>query len=420
MTQELLSRADTPGVALIKRAKPCPRAGVSLHRTEEPFSAEPARGRWSLSFLWQLTMLTLSGVVVVLSIHGLRFQADFNGDLYVAGQRILHGVSPYDISLLRHEAAVFAAGGSFHPVISPRWPAPVLLLGVPFALLPIKVAGVLFMLISIAAVVGALRLLGVRDSRCVLVALISTPTVNGVLLGNISPLILLGVALAWRLRSRYLTTTAISAAVVVAKLYLWPLGIWLLVARGRRSLIVCVLLALLTAFVGWMVIGFAGLAAYPNMLLDVARIGEPRGCSLVALLIYLGFGVGPARFIAFAAAFTILFLSWKLARRGHERHAFGLVLIAALTATPVVWDHYMVLLFVPIALLSPGISWLWFLPALAAFAPAAAVHSYGVWILPVLGGELVLTAALCKPLVPEPAARYWRSIVATAKAAAPS
>jgi hypothetical protein len=38
----------------------------------------------------------------------------------------------------------------------------------------------------------------------------------------------------------------------------------------------------------------------------------------------------------------------------------------------------------------------------------------------VLGGELVLTAALCKPLVPEPAARYWRSIVATAKAAAPS
>jgi hypothetical protein len=169
-----------------------------------------------------------------------------------------------------------------------------------------------------------------------------------------------------------------------------------------------------------MVIGFAGLTAYPTMLVDIARIGEPRGCSLVAFLIYLGFGVGPARFLAFTAAFALLFMAWKLARRNYERQAFGLVLIAALTATPVVWDHYMILLFVPIALLSPTLSWLWFLPTLAAFAPAAASHTYGAWILPMLAGELALAVALCEPLLPEPVLRYWRSIVATAKAAAPS
>ncbi len=370
--------------------------------------------------MWQMAMLTVAGVVMVLSIHGLKFQDDFNGDLYLAGMRILHGVSPYDLSLLHQESVAFATGAHFHPVISPRWPAPVLLLAVPFALLPIKVAGIVFMLVCLASVIGGLRLLGVRDSRCLLVALVATPTVNGVLLGNISPLIFLGIAVVWRVRRRYLSTIGLTAAVVVAKLFLWPLGIWLMVARGRRSLVFCAVATALAALVGWMVIGFAGLTAYPTMLIDIARIGEPRGCSLVAFLMYLGFGVGPARFIAFAGAFALLFLSWKLARRNYERQAFGLVLIAALTATPVVWDHYMILLFVPIALLSPTISWLWFLPTLAAFAPAAASHTYGIWILPMLAGELVLAVTLSEPLIPEPVLRYWRSIVASARAAAPS
>jgi hypothetical protein len=186
-------------------------------------------------------------------------------------------------------------------------------------------------------------------------------------------------------------------------------------------MLMCGVLALLTALIGWMVIGFAGLTAYPEMLLDVAKIGEPRGCSLVALLLYLGFGTGTARFIALATAFALLFLAWKLSRRPDgARHAFGLVVIAALTATPVVWSHYMVLLFIPIALLSPQISWLWFLPTLVAFAPTVATHTYGLSVLPILLAELALTLIVCEPLLPEPAARYWRSIVATARAAAPS
>jgi hypothetical protein len=35
-------------------------------------------------------------------------------------------------------------------------------------------------------------------------------------------------------------------------------------------------------------------------------------------------------------------------------------------------------------------------------------------------GEAVLPLVLCGPLLPESALRYWRSIVATARAAAPS
>ncbi len=381
---------------------------------------EPGQRR-TLSLLWTVAMLTLSGIVLILSVRNYTFQGDFSGDMYIAGVRILHGISPYDFGQLHSEAAAFAATGSFHPVVSPRWPAPVLLLAVPFALLPLKLAGILFMLIAIGAVIGAIRLLGVRDPVCVLVALVSAPTVTGVVLGNISPLILLGAAVAWRLRSRHLTSAAVAASVVVAKLFLWPLGVWLLVAKGRRSMLMCGVLTLLAALLGWMLIGFDGMTAYPSMLLNVAKIGEPRGCSLVAFLLYLGCGTGTARFLALTAAFGLLFLAWKLSRRPDgAREAFGLVVIAALTATPVVWDHYMVLLFIPIALMSPRMSWMWFLPTLAAFAPGAATRSYGMAVLPMLVGEAALALVLCGPLLPEPALRYWRSIVATARAAAPS
>jgi hypothetical protein len=86
----------------------------------------------------------------------------------------------------------------------------------------------------------------------------------------------------------------------------------------------------------------------------------------------------------------------------------------------VVWSHYLVVLFVPIALISPGVSWLWFLPGLAAFTPTDAASSYGASVLPILAVEFGLALVLCEPLVPEVVARYWRSIVATARAAAPS
>jgi hypothetical protein len=422
MIEELTAPADRPPMGLVDRVLPYldPRfdPGTQLQKTD---IWPEHTARWNVSFVWQVAMLTVSGVVMVLSLRGLKFlEFDFQGDLYLAGVRILHGVSPYDLTQLRHQVAVFYAGGTLHPVASPRWPAPVLLLGVPFALLPVQTASILFMVLTILAVILAFRLLGVRDPRCLLVALISAPTVTGVFLGNISPLIFLGAALVWHLRSRHVPSAAVTATVIVAKVFLWPMGIWLLITQGPRSLLRCALLAGVAALVGWMVIGFAGMLAYPSILLDVAKLGEPRGCSLVAFSMYLGFNVGQARFLSFAVAFALLFLAWKLTRRNYERQAFGLVLIAALTATPVVWDHYMILLFVPIALISPQISWLWFLPALAAFTPGAAPHTYGMAILPMLCAELALTAILCESLIPEPVLRYWRSIVATARAAAPS
>jgi len=54
-----------------------------------------------------------------------------------------------------------------------------------------------------------------------------------------------------------------------------------------------------------------------------------------------------------------LIAAWRIARRPDgDRRAYGIVVIAALVASPMVWPHYLALLFVPIALVSPTLSWL--------------------------------------------------------------
>lgn len=376
--------------------------------------------------VWQTCTLAISMVVLLLALWQVGFQFDFKGDLYAAGLKILHGVSPYRPGVLQHQAAVIMSGGTIRGLPSPRWPMPILLLGVPLGMLPTGLASACFMLLCVVSVVLGLRLLGVRDGRCVLIALVSAPTALGVLLGNISPILLLGIALVWRLRHRLRAGAATTALVVLAKVLFWPLGLWMLMTCRRRNLAWVLAIGVGLVAGAWATIGFADLSTYPQMLLDVAKIGEGRGASLTGFFMFCGFSIDLARALALSAGGALLGMAWSLAKRpGCERNSFGLLIIAALTMTPVVWSHYFVLLFVPIALVSPRLSALWFLPSLAAFAPGTAAHSYGLWVLPILIAQLVLAVSLSLPMLREIPAldllRQWRrTMVATARAAAPS
>jgi alpha-1,2-mannosyltransferase len=378
------------------------------------------------NLIWQVATLTLSVVVLILTLRGVSFQLDFDGDLYRAGARILQGLSPYRPQALSRQAAVISAGGSLHGAPSPRWPMPILLLGTPLSLLPVGVANLVFMLVCIASVLAGLRLLGVRDSRCFLVALISPPTVIGIMLGNLSPLLLLGAAVVWRLRGRVVSLPLATALVVVSKVLFWPLGLWMLMRRRIGSLLLAALAAVIAVAVAWATIGFRDLLDYPQMLVNVMRIGEGRGDSLTGFLMYCGLPVSPARAAALAIGAALLAMAAGLIRRpGGQANAFGLVIVATLTVTPVVWSHYLVLLFVPIALLSPRLSPIWSLPALAAFAPTVSAYTYGLWVLPTLMAQAMLVVLLGAPLLREAtmpaAARQWgRAMVAMARAAAPS
>jgi hypothetical protein len=95
--------------------------------------------------------------------------------------------------------------------------------------------------------------------------------------------------------------------------------------------------------------------------------------------------------IALTLTAALASLAWRLARgpQGDER-AFGLMVVAVLIASPVDWVHSYVLLFVPIALLSPRLSVIWFLPALVSYSPIVDT-----------GFELIVVGYICAPLFAE-------------------
>jgi hypothetical protein len=149
------------------------------------------------------------------------------------------------------------------------------------------------------------------------------------------------------------------------KIVPWTLGVWLLVTRRWRALALSVLVAVLLTFGAWALIGFHGLAAYPRMLSNATYIQEGRADSLATVLLVGGASPRVAQGAALLAGLALLGLAARLV--GHadgDRRAFGLAVVACLVGTPIVWDHYMVLLFVPIALLSPRLSRLWALPVI--------------------------------------------------------
>ena len=308
------------------------------------------------------------------SIHFNGAQAffDFRGGLYNAGVAILHGHPFYAASFLAHQAAIMHAGGIArgelysNPFSLPVYPAFANVAIVPLALLPFGTAATVYTVVSAAAMVAGVWLLGVRDPRCLIVSLLSWPFLFGAFLGAVGPFLLLGAGAAWHWRERVWPCALALAAIVAAKIFPWPLGVWLLIRRRYRAAAAAVVAGLVLTLGAWAVIGFSGLAQYPQMLANMSFIQEGRAVSLVTVLLVAGVPSGVAHICAFAAAGLILLAAWRLSSGPDgDRRVFGLAVIAALTATPIVWEHYMVLLFIPIALASPRLSGLWMLPLLS-------------------------------------------------------
>jgi hypothetical protein len=67
---------------------------------------------------------------------------------------------------------------------------------------------------------------------------------------------------------------------------------------------------------------------------------------------------------------------WLAARgSGGDRRVLAVAILASLVASPLVWLHYLLLLYVPIALYRPRLSGLWFLPLVLWVTPLT--HSQG-------------------------------------------
>jgi hypothetical protein len=307
---------------------------------------------------------------------------------WTAGRDVLHGHSPYpSLSSLPH-----AATRSFAPFVYPPVTAFTM---IPIAVVPFGVAKVAYFLLSAGAIVLALRLLGVRDWRCYGAAFACPPAYAAVGLGAIGPFLLLGVAAAWRYRERAVTCGLLVAYVVTAKLFLWPLWFWLVRTRRWRSALVAAGAGLTAVVVSWATIGFEGLRDYPALLSRLTELTGVHSYSVYSLERSLGIGSVAATRSLYVLAFLLLGIVALVV--SNDRRVLVAVLGISLVATPILWPHYLVLLFVPIALSRTAFSPLWLAP-LALWFDCAAWSGSAPWMAGVLAFVvLVVGLALGRP-----------------------
>jgi hypothetical protein len=111
---------------------------------------------------------------------------------------------------------------------------------------------------------------------------------------------------------------------------------------------------------------------YPKLLHVLQQVEVPVSYSFVGLL-----GLSGAAGTATTVVLSLLAVAAiVLASRGRDgdRRSFVLAVLAALLTTPLLWLHYLLLLFVPIALYRPRLSAIWFLPMLLWLTPSSNSH----------------------------------------------
>ncbi len=236
-----------------------------------------------------------------------------------------------------------------------------------------SVAGFIWTLLSLLMVAVALWLLELRDWRCYALVFVFLFTRSSIDLGTVEPLLLLAVAAAWRWRDHAVRAGAVAGAAIALKLFVWPLVVWFAVTRRLRAAAGAVAFALALAVVSWATIGFAGIGDYPGLLRRLANDESTSSYSVVALGVRAHLPLLAARLLAVLVTLALLAAAVWAARderrtaRDRDIATLTIALAAALAASPIVWVHYFLLLLVPLVLIRPRLSLLWFVPF--AFQP---------------------------------------------------
>jgi alpha-1,2-mannosyltransferase len=274
-----------------------------------------------------------------------------------ASHRVVHGRSAYPDPA----AVLHARRGQPDIFVYPPVLAVVL---IPLNLVSFHLASAIFTAISAAAIVLALRLLGVDDWRCYTLAFASIPVLSSLRLGAISPLLTLAAAAAWRYRHHWLIAGASVGGAVVAKLFVWPLVLWLLFTRRWKAAAVSTVGAATVTLAVWGLLGFRGLREFPTLLRDLSHVESVQSFSLVALADRLGLPEPQTSWIALALTLGLAMLATCFAASPGgdlDRRIFITAVGLSLLLTPILWLHYFTIMLVPVALASPRLGPEWFL-----------------------------------------------------------
>jgi hypothetical protein len=319
-----------------------------LHRTAAVVAFAVVPGMW----------------VLIVVIGTIWFPVDNTGfDLKYAylpaAEDVLDGTSPYpDLD----DPVLYANRAYVYPPLSALVLAPV-------TAVPMAIAVDFGVILTFASALAVLALVGVRDWRCYAIAAAWAPVVNSAVNATVSlPLAVLAAA-AWRWRDRDLSSGVLLGSAAAVKTMMWPLLLWHASVGRWRGTGIALASAAALVLGPWAVIGFEDLTYFPQLLRRVTEIEERQSYSLSAVVLELGAGEAFARAVTVVVTVGLLVAAFAFGRRGDEARAFVAILLTTLAATPILWQHYLGLLLVPLAIAMPRLTVWWLLPLALYLAP---------------------------------------------------
>jgi alpha-1,2-mannosyltransferase len=304
----------------------------------------------------------VAGAVAIAAgpLLGYDFQA------YVhAADRLLNGERLYD------PAVTIAGGFAIY-----LYPPPFAMAFVPFALLPETAGAWLWTATLGAAVVAAALLMPVRREirwLVVLLAAFDWPVLYSIKLGQVGPILLLLFAIGWRWMDRPAVLAASIVAGGITKLQPIALAGWaLLTGRGRAAAYVVVALVVL-GLASVLLLGSPTVADYVSLLARVsAPVTTPHNFTPGAIAYQAGLPEAAASAVQLAVVVVAVGAAVIATRVADDEASYLVAVVATQLVSPLLWDHYAILLLLPVALLLERGQW-W-----AALLPLATA-------LPVLG-----------------------------------
>lgn len=315
-------------------------------------------GRAALPILAVLSFV--AGVGAALAAAGDTLGYDFLA-YHAAAVRLLDGQPLYDMS--------FTETGGFGLFYYPPTFAPFIL---PLGLLAATTATWAWIAGLLAAFVVGVGVLPVSRSIrwwIFLLAGWSFPFVYAVKLGQVGPILFLTFAIGWRWIDDPIRLGASGAVGAAVKLQPGLILVWALLTRRFWAVVVGGVVLVGLAVLATVL---AGMSAWTDFLTLLRTVSDPittdHNFTPGAVAYQLGIPAEVASFVQLASTIGVVAVFLAAIRWSTPEASYLVAVVASQLVSPIVWDHYAMLLLLPVAyLLSAGRWWALAIPIVTAW-----------------------------------------------------
>jgi alpha-1,2-mannosyltransferase len=301
-----------------------------------------------------------------------------------AAERVLAGQRLYDTS--------FEQTGGFGLFY---YPPPFVLPVLPLALLDGRTAALVWLGLLLSSFFAAIALLPVRTSvkwGLVLLAGVSWPVAYTFKLGQVGPLLMLAFAIGWRWLDRPMRVGPSAAVGALIKLQPALLLVWAALTRRWAAVAAGAAVVLVASLLATAVVGPGAWTDYLQLLRQVSDpIVTPHNFTPGAVAYQAGVPAPVAAALQVASSAIVVTALLLAVRFATAEASFLVAVVASQLLSPVLWDHYAVILLLPVAwLLERRRWWAALVPLAVAIGVPAPPSVYPALFAAVLAAMLIL------------------------------